>query len=229
MFFSTQLSGQVFDSSEYVQEIKGFYKDVFNDTTRYSLLDFNRDSLKVKVNDDLKSYSWYDPYETIRNKIDTTDSKFMIRTEFGRLHFDTLSIIDEFLDYYSNPLKVWLQRPDFNDIANPISKEDINEILDIYTILDDSLNPKIIFENVQFLSKDKIHKYYNYNNGWKDLLKEYGNYIGLTIPAFNKTYEYALFEWTLHCGNMCEYGYFGLYHKTNDKWVPVFVWQLWMS
>ncbi len=227
IFFPLTIWSQINNEISYRNEVEKFYKDIFKDSYHYTKDDFQKDSINLEIDDFLINIG-VDQYDDLRVKIDTTDSKFMIRQEYGKKHFDTLYLEENFNSYWVTIHKFLLQDTLF-DIENPFDQNEIEDKLSLYWKMRCKLKPSDFFSDAIFISDCEISMYYEMEDGWIVLHKKYGDYLGITLPIFNQNGDYAYFEWEYDCGNMCGFGHSGIYRKVEDKWEPYKVWNTWME
>ncbi|MCD4695943.1 MAG: hypothetical protein K8S16_06840 [Bacteroidales bacterium] len=228
IIFPLTICSQIIDENSYEKEVEKFYLDIFNDSYQYTKNDFQKDSINLEIDEFLVKIG-IDQYDDLRIKIDTTDSKYMIRTHSGKKHFDTLYLQANFISYRSVRLYKFLMQDSLHSIINPFNQHDIEENLSLYWKMRCKLNPADFFIDAVFISECEISMYYEMADGWIDLLQNYGDYIGITLPIFDTNGDFAYFEWEYNCGNLCGSGYSAFYKKVNGKWKPIIVWNTWIS
>ncbi len=213
--------------TKYEKEVKNFLVDIMVDNYTYTLQNFIDDSLKLS-----KTHPLEFEYSFLKKRIDTIASKYMLRTDFGKIHFDTVLIADKLENYhYENENQIllkFLSRDSIFEIRNPFNRLTIENSVNTY------LRQKLIklphFLDVNFISEDELNRIFNKNEGWTEFHRDYGKgYLTMTVPIFTEDSEYAYFEWSYHCGRLCGYGYAGLYKKQNGKWTALKVYMSWMS
>jgi hypothetical protein len=213
--------------TNYEKEVKQFLGDILEDSNTYTLQNYYEDSLELS-----KTAPFDFEYSFLKNHIDTSMSKYMLRTDIGKKHFDTILIVkepDNF--YYENETKQllkFLSKDLIFDVTNPFSKQTIDESIKAYIQHKNmSLDG---FIKAEFVTRNELDLIIKNEDGWSEFYKKYGDgYLKMTIPIFTIDYEYAYFDWSYHCGGLCGYGYSGLYKKQNGKWNPVKVYMKWMS
>jgi hypothetical protein len=216
---------QINDELSYVKEVKKFYTDIFADSNQYTIDDFRRDSINLESDDFWVAIE----YARLRNKIDTIDSKYMIRTDLEKLHFETLYLQTYFDSYRKKNLQGLLVQDSLGNIVKPFNQNNINDSLSIYWKIKCKLKPKDFFTDAVFIPDWVINKYYKEEDGWKKFHQIYGNFFSITLPIFNSNGDYAYFQWEYICGNLCGYGFSGIYKKVNGKWESIVVWNDWIS
>lgn len=213
--------------TNYEKEVKQFLTDILADTYTYSSENYYDDSLKLSKTD-----PFVFEYSFLKNHIDTSTSKYMLRTDNGKMHFDTLLIVKEpdnfYYDNETKQLLKFLSRDSIFEVSNPFKKQNKDKCIKVYMQhkhmrLDD-------FIKAEFVTKTELGLTIKKGKGWSEFYKKYGNgYLTMTTPIFTVDYNYAYFDWSYHCGGLCGYGYSGLYKKQNGKWTPVKVYMKWIS
>jgi len=213
--------------TKYEDEVKNFFDYILADTYTYTFENYIDDSLKLS-----KTYTFDFEYDFLKKSIDTIASKYMLRTDNGKMHFDTVLIVSKPDNYHNEnenqKLIKFLSRDSIFEIANPFNKLTIEKYVDTYT-QQKKVKLSDLF-NADFISEDELNQIFKNNGGWTEFHNKYGNgFIKMTIPIFTEDFEFAYFEWSYHCSGLCGYGYSGLYKKQNGKWTPLKVYMKWMS
>jgi len=221
--FSNSAIGQ----KNYENEVKTFINDILSDTYTYTFQNYLDDSLRLA-----KTAPFDFEYTLLKQRIDTSFSKYMLRTDIGKMHFDTIYFVSE-PDHFNNDnendkLIKFLSRDSIFEVKNPFNKLTIKNCVNTYS-RHRHLSLSDYFEG-DFITENKLNKIFKKNNGWTEFNNKYGNgYIRMTIPIFADDNNYAYFEWSYYCSGLCGYGYAGLYKKQNGKWTPIKVYMKWMS
>jgi hypothetical protein len=228
LFILTFLSSNLaFGQTKYENEVKSFIAIVLTDEYTYTIQNFIEDSLEL---------SEADPFDFefafLKKRIDTIASEYMLRTDIGKMHFDTILFVSNPDKYhYDNEKKnlmKFLSRDSIFEIKNPFNKLAIEKSVDTYA-QHNKLNLSDLF-NADFISEDELNQIFTNGGGWTEFENKHRNgFLKMTLPIFTEDYEYAYFEWSYHCGGLCGYGYSGLYKKQNGKWTPVKIYMKWMS
>lgn len=213
----------------YDKEVKNFLVDILADNYTYTFQNFIDDTLKLS-----KEHQFEFELECLflKKRIDTIESKYMLRTDYGKVHFDSVFILDKPKNYYDEnehqKLIKFLSRDSIFEMRNPFNRLTIENCVNTY--LHHKMTKLPDLSGLNFISQNELNQIFNKNGGWSEFYQKYGKgYLTMTIPIFTEDSEYAYFEWSYHCGRLCGYGYTGLYKKQNGKWIPLKVHMSWMS
>ena len=218
-------------------QIEKFYRDIFHDSTVYTLKDYQRDSIKqmneIQASPFLLSVFGEDPRPLLAEykcKIDTTQSKFRIINHCGAYHFERLVVSEHFLSFHENKnLKVLGETGDFlkkiqkdSNFTEPITQDEIDHYYSEFKRLT-FRKLDVDFEVVTDSEFNKLVKpETDYN--WKDYYEKYESpLVEISIPYMNESKDYAYFEYWVTFRRLGGYHYQGIYKKINGKWKAVYV------
>lgn len=119
--------------TSYEKEVKQFLTDILAESYTYNLQNYYNDSLELSKTDPLDF-----EYSFLKNHIDTSKSKYMLRTENGKMHFDTLLFVKEpdnfYYDNETQQLLKFLSKDSIFDVSNPFNQQTIEKCIKAYML-----------------------------------------------------------------------------------------------